>query len=305
MSSSATTALFFPTKSKTIMNTANIQKNANVVYPKLFEFYKPYESIDDIKKKDLKLISKNKGIQRLLCNEKIDIDAINWALKLNRYEKALFDMHAALVKLQNWIIDNKKRVIIIFEGRDAAGKDGTIRTIIERLNARHYTINALPKPTEQEEKMWYFQRYVYRFPRPTEICFFNRSWYNRAVVEPVNGFCTKKQYEQFMADVVEFEKMLTSDDTYLLKIYFSIDYDEQGKRLHEIQSNPLKRWKFTDVDAKAQELWGEYTSYKEAMFEKTSTEFAKWAIVEANDKKTARLTCMQYILDQFDYENKK
>ena len=207
-----------------------------------------------------------------------------------------------MIKLQNWVIEQDKKVVVVFEGRDSAGKGGAIRRITEYINPRHFKIVALDIPTEDERKQWFFQRYINRLPKPGEIVFFDRSWYNRAVVEPVNGFCTQEEYEIFMTQVNNFEQMLVQSDTHLLKIYFSISKEEQAKRFKDIKNNPLKRWKITPVDEKAQELWDDYTDYKKKMFESTTTDHAPWKIIEANKKSYARLEAIKYILENIPYK---
>lgn len=202
------------------------------------------------------------------------------------------------------MVQNKQRVIIIFEGRDAAGKGGAIRRITEHLNPREHRVVALPKPNEVEAGQWYFQRYINQLPKAGEIVFFDRSWYNRAVVEPVNGFCTKEEYKIFMSQVNEFEKMLVNSGTYILKLYFSISKQEQKKRFEDIIDNPLKKWKYSPVDAKALELWDDYTAYKEKMFEVSDTDFAPWKILDANRKSEARIKALEYILESIPYEPK-
>jgi len=220
------------------------------------------------------------------------------------YNEELRKLQIELVKLQRWISKNKKRVVVIFEGRDAAGKGGNIRRFSEHLNPRSMRTVALTKPTEIERGQWYFERYIKKLPNPGEIVFFDRSWYNRAVVEPVMGFCDKQQYKRFMSQVSEFEHMLYEDGIVIIKFWFSIDKEEQKRRFEARLSNPLKRWKFSPVDEKGQELWDVYTSYKEKMFSQTHTTYSPWIIVKANAKKVARLESMRYVLSQFEYEGK-
>jgi polyphosphate kinase 2 len=204
--------------------------------------------------------------------------------------------------LQNWVIKGDKKIVILFEGRDAAGKGGAIRRITAHINPRHYKIVALPKPTLEEQGQWYFQRYVNRLPKPGEIVFFDRSWYNRAVVEPVNGFCTEVQYQRFMGQVNDFERMIIESDIYLIKFYFSISKEEQARRFKEIKSSPLKKWKITPVDERAQELWDDYTLYKQKMFEKTNLKQSPWVIIDANRKTDARIIATEHILKVIPYE---
>jgi len=221
------------------------------------------------------------------------------------YESDLKKLQVELVNLQQWISKNKLRVAIIFEGRDAAGKGGSIRRFTEHLNPRSMRVVALAKPTEIEQGQWYFRRYIKQLPNPGEIVFFDRSWYNRAVVEPVMDFCTENQYKKYMVQVPEFEHMLYEDGVIVIKFWFSITKEEQIKRFDGRLSNPLKIWKFSPVDKKGQELWDKYSFYKEQMFSKTHTTFSPWIIVKTNNKKEARLESMRYVLSQFDYDGKK
>lgn len=249
---------------------------------------------------DLEMLNSPLGLKYLFANKKVDVSR---ALRLANYEHRLRELQAELIQAHNWVIDHHKKVVVIFEGRDAAGKGGAIRRITAHINPRQYKIVALPKPTEEEAGQWYFQRYVNRLPKPGEIVFFDRSWYNRAVVEPVNGFCTPKQYENFMNEVNDFERMLQSSDTLLVKFYFSITKEEQAARFKDIKSSPLKRWKMTKVDEDAQGLWDEYTKYKEKMFARTHTENAPWKIIEANQKTSARLEALEHLLSVLPYKN--
>lgn len=222
-----------------------------------------------------------------------------------QYEHELECLQIELVKMQRWCQQNGQRVAIIFEGRDAAGKGGTIRRFIEHLNPRAMRIVALPKPTEEERGQWYFQRYIGHLPNPGEIVFFDRSWYNRAVVEPVNGFCTPEQYEQYMRQVPEFEHMLIEDGVTLIKLWFSISKDVQRARFKSRRTNPLKQWKLSPLDQKAQELWDDYSHYKELMFGRTHTSYSPWIIVQANNKRQARLESMRYVLSNVNYEGRE
>ena len=227
-----------------------------------------------------------------------------WIEKNLHYEKELRLLQIELVKLQQWVVKNKKRVAIIFEGRDAAGKGGSIRRFSEHLNPRSSRTVALNKPTEVERGQWYFRRYIKELPNPGEIVFFDRSWYNRAVVEPVMGFCTESQYQKYMLQVPDFEHMLYEDGIEVIKFWFSISKEVQLERFNARTDNPLKRWKFSPVDKKGQEYWDKYTHYKEHMFSKTHTTYSPWMIVTANNKKTARLESIRYVLSQFEYDGK-
>lgn len=248
---------------------------------------------------DLQLLNTPFGLKCLLDDKKTNVEK---ALRLVKSEMEIKALQAEIIKLQNWVIAKNKKVVVIFEGRDAAGKGGAIRRITEHINPRHFRIVALPKPTVEEQGQWYFQRYVNQLPKPGEMVFFDRSWYNRAVVEPVNGFCTKQQYTNFMQQINGFERMIKDSGLYLIKIYFSITKEEQARRFKEITSNRLKRWKMTDVDRKAQELWDLYTEFKEKMFEHTNLKDSPWVIIDANKKSEARIKALQYIIDTIPYE---
>ncbi|MDH5608289.1 MAG: polyphosphate kinase 2 [Cyclobacteriaceae bacterium] len=252
---------------------------------------------------DLKLLNSNKALKYML-ETKGEVDPMK-ALRYVRAESELERLQVQLIKLQRWVIENKKRICILFEGRDAAGKGGAIRRITHHLNPRHYKVIALPKPTEIERGQWYFQRYIQNLPNPGEITLFDRSWYNRAVVEPVNGFCTEEEYERFMNEVNHFEHMITSDGIILIKFYISISKNEQKKRFEEISNNPLKRWKMTPVDEHAQELWKQYTSFKDRMFEHTNTKSNPWVIIEADRKIAARIKVIKYILKTVPFKKKR
>ena len=220
------------------------------------------------------------------------------------YQKQLKYLQIELVKLQQWVLKTNKRVAVIFEGRDAAGKGGSIRRFMEHLNPRSSRLVALNIPTKVEKGQWYFQRYIKELPNPGEIVFFDRSWYNRAVVEPVMGFCSNQEYKEFLLQVPEFEHMLYEDGLIIIKFWLSISKEEQLKRFNARNLNPLKRWKFSPVDKKGQEFWDTYTHYKEEMFSQTHTSYCPWMIIKSNHKKTARLEAMRYVLSKFDYEGK-
>lgn len=248
---------------------------------------------------DIKILNSRIGLKYLLADNKPNYEK---ALRMARYELLLRERQTELIKLQNWVIDNNEKVVILFEGRDAAGKGGAIRRITSHINPRFYRIVALPKPTQEEAGQWYFQRYVNKLPQPGEIIFFDRSWYNRAVVEPVNGFCTPEEYERFMGQVNQFERMIVESGTHFIKFYFSITKDEQARRFKDIKSSPLKKWKMTPVDERAQELWDQYTVYKEKMYEKTNTELCPWVVINANLKNEARLEAIEHILKTIPYQ---
>ncbi len=252
-------------------------------------------------KEDLQKVKKRQELIKIASQVGINLKK---QLRNLRYEEELAMLQAEMVNLQQWISRKKLRVAVIFEGRDAAGKGGSIKRFREHLNPRSMRVVALSKPTDIERGQWYFRRYIKELPNPGEIVFFDRSWYNRAVVEPVMGFCNKKQYNHFMLQVPEFEHMLYEDGVTIIKFWFSISKEEQQRRFQSRLRNPLKRWKFSPVDMKGQELWDKYTHYKELMFSKTHTTFCPWIIVTTNDKRTARLESMRYVLSQFDYAGK-
>ena len=257
------------------------------------------ESKNKLTSQDFDNVNSIKELRDIIKKKKVNIQKVEKRLS---YNKELRQLQIELVKLQKWVSENKKRVAVIFEGRDAAGKGGNIRRFMEHLNPRTSRLVALNKPTSVEKGQWYFQRYIKELPNPGEVVFFDRSWYNRAVVEPVNGFCTEEEYQIFMNQVNDFERMIKESGIYLVKIYMSISKKEQEKRFAEIKSDPLKQWKMTAVDEKAQELWDDYTTYKKAMFSKTNTETAPWKVIRANRKTDARINAINYILKQIPYD---
>ncbi|HSL04906.1 MAG TPA: polyphosphate kinase 2 [Nitrospiraceae bacterium] len=250
---------------------------------------------------DLRRVNTRKGLIQLLENKAVDIEEVRKTLL---YEQELRQLQVELVRLQRWVQSNGERIAILVEGRDAAGKGGTIRRFTEHLNPRAMRVVALPKPSDEERGQWYFQRYIRQLPNKGEIVFFDRSWYNRAVVEPVMGFCSKKEHQRFLQQVPEFEHMLYEDGVSIIKFWFSISKEEQAKRFDARRQNPLKQWKLSPVDDKAQELWDSYTRYKEEMFSKTHTTFSPWIIVKANDKQAARLESLRYMLNLLSYNGK-
>ena len=257
--------------------------------------------ITELTSADLELINSKEGIKKLLREKNHDIEKLMFSLN---YEHELKQLQIELVKLQRDVYLNNRRVAIIFEGRDAAGKGGNIRRFIEHLNPRSMRVVALSKPTEVEKGQWYFQRYVNTLPNPGEITFYDRSWYNRAVVEPVMGFCTEKEYKNFLQQVPEFEHMLYEDGVEIIKFWLSISKEEQKKRFESRKDDPLKQWKLSPIDEKAQENWDSYTYYKQEMFSKTHMSYSPWIIVEANNKKKARLETIRYVLNKLNYEGK-
>ncbi len=217
------------------------------------------------------------------------------------YFKELFRLQGELVKLQDWVQHEKKKIVVLFEGRDSAGKGGAIKRITQRLNPRVCRVAALPAPNERERTQWYFQRYVSHLPAGGEIVLFDRSWYNRAGVEKVMGFCTDEQYEEFFRSVPEFENMLIRSGTILVKYWFSITDEEQEFRFTMRIRDPLKQWKLSPMDVEARTRWEAYTKAKEKMLERTHTAESPWWIVDAVDKKRARLNCIAHLLDKIPY----
>lgn len=253
---------------------------------------------------DFKTLKTRKDLLQYLENHKEDNEVFKAILNKDDYTQTLLQLQAELVDFQKWVQKEGKKIAIIFEGRDASGKGGTIRRFVEHLNPRAMRVVALNKPTEIERSQWYFNRYIKELPNAGEIVFFDRSWYNRAVVEPVMGFCNKKQYKRFMVQVPEFEHMLYESDTTIIKFWFSVSLEEQKRRFDKRLSNPLKKWKFSPVDEKGQELWDDFTHYKNEMFARTHHAFCPWIIVESDDKKRARIESIKYVLSQFNYEGK-
>ena len=223
-------------------------------------------------------------------------------MKKKEFEKELAEAEFELAKLQETVQRKGLKVAIIFEGRDAAGKGGAIKTIMRRMNARVWRIVALPKPTDRERTQWYFERYVAHLPAGGEIVLFDRSWYNRAVVEPVMGFCTPEQCASFMEEAPRFEKMLVDSGMILLKFWIHVSVEEQEKRFQDRAHDPRKRWKLSPIDLKGRSLWIESSKARDRMFEETSTDHAPWMVVDGNDKRKARLNIIRAILDGVPYE---
>jgi polyphosphate kinase 2 len=220
----------------------------------------------------------------------------------NVYFRELFRLQGELVKLQDWVVANKVKVAVLFEGRDSAGKGGAIKRITQRLNPRVCKVVALPAPNEREKTQWYFQRYISQLPAGGEIVLFDRSWYNRAGVEKVMGFCTDDEYEEFLRTVPDLERMMIRSGIILIKYWFSISDDEQYNRFMMRIHDPLKQWKLSPMDLEARRLWEAYTKAKETMLERTHIPEAPWWVVAANDKKKARLNCISHLLSQIPYQ---
>jgi polyphosphate kinase 2 len=222
----------------------------------------------------------------------------------NDYERDKRLLQIELLKLQNWVKDSGERLIILFEGRDAAGKGGTIKRFMEHLNPRGARVVALEKPSERESTQWYFQRYVAHLPAAGEMVLFDRSWYNRAGVERVMGYCTRPEYLEFMREAPELERMLVRSDIHLVKFWFSVSRREQQTRFVIRQVDPVRQWKLSPTDLASLDRWEDYTDAKEAMFFYTDTADAPWTVIKSNDKKRARIQAMRYVLSRFAYENK-
>lgn len=220
------------------------------------------------------------------------------------YEREKFVLQTELLKLQQWVRENKQRVVILFEGRDAAGKGGAIKRFMEHLNPRGARVVALEKPSEVERGQWYFQRYVEHLPTTGEIVLFDRSWYNRAGVEKVMGFCSEEEYREFLRQAPEFERNLVRSGIHLIKFWFSVSREEQRRRFKERKVHPLKQWKLSPVDLASLDKWEDYTRAKEAMFFATDTADSPWTVVKSDDKKRARLNAMRYVLHSLPYKDK-
>jgi len=224
------------------------------------------------------------------------------AVVKRRQEQSLKPYQAELIRLQKYLEEHKKRMIILFEGRDASGKGGTIRRVTRYMNEKHYRVVALGKPTEEQKNQWFFQRYVEKFPTGGEVVLFDRSWYNRAVVEPIFGFCTEEEYNNFMMGVAGFEKDLVRQGTVMVKLYFSVTKDEQAARFDRRRTDPLRQWKLSEIDVQAQDRWDDFTQQKYEMLKKSHTSYAPWTMVRSNNKYKARHNAMKVILNSVPYE---
>ncbi len=260
-------------------NNSEISKNTHEEENKIMKsLLKDYKTLDPF--------ALEKGIQKIFDNEEMKSYQIE------------------LIKLQTHLDKTKKKMIILFEGRDASGKGGAIRKITRYMNSRHYRVVALGKPTETQKNQWFFQKYIEHFPTGGEIVLFDRSWYNRAMVEPVFGFCTKEQHEIFMEDVTGFESDLVRQDIILIKLYFSVSKTEQLERFTSRKEDPLKQWKLSEVDLQAQDLWDEFSNKKYEMLRRTNSKPAPWHIVRSDNKHKARIEAVKVILNSIEYENK-
>ena len=224
------------------------------------------------------------------------------ALSRRRQEQSLKPYQAELIRMQQYLEETGRRMIILFEGRDASGKGGTIRRVTRYMNEKHYRVVALGKPTEHQRTQWFFQRYVEQFPYGGEQVLFDRSWYNRAMVEPVFGFCTPEEYDDFMYGVTGFEKDLVRQGTILVKLYFSVTKEEQARRFERRKTDPLRQWKLSEIDVQAQDRWDDFTRQKYEMLRRTHTSWAPWTIIRSNNKMKARLNAIKVILNAVPYE---
>jgi len=271
---------------------------------------------EKIKPEEKKLLTKDNEIVKKLQEENELLKSIlgNYK-KLNPHVlsdgvQKIYDLEALkkyqieLIKLQNWLEKENKRMIILFEGRDASGKGGAIRRITRYMNNKHYRVVALGKPTETQRNQWFLQRYIERFPTGGEIVLFDRSWYNRAMVEPIFGFCTPEEHEIFMEDIVNFEQDLVRQGMILIKLYFSVSKEEQKRRFERRIEDPLRQWKFSEVDMQAQDLWDEFSEKKYEMLRRTTSRSAPWHIVRSDDKHKARLEALKIILNSVDYDGR-
>ncbi|MCF0253179.1 MAG: polyphosphate kinase 2 [Duodenibacillus sp.] len=285
------------------------QKEANAINT-LLEGESPKERESILRDLLEKEIAKNKKKSDVNPDEELSPDWRNGAypyqnrLRRKVYEQQKFHLQVELLKMQSWIKETGAKLLILFEGRDAAGKGGTIKRFTEHLNPRGAHIIALDKPTPKEQGQWYFQRYVPHLPTKGEIILFDRSWYNRAGVERVMGFCTDEEYQEFMRECPEFERNLVRSGIYLIKFWFSVSQKEQRRRFHERQFHPLKRWKLSPVDMASLDKWDDYTRAKEAMFFVTDTPECPWTVVKSDDKKRARLNAMRYVLHRVPYADR-
>jgi polyphosphate kinase 2 len=255
--------------------------------------------------KETQMAEKNVNQLKEVKNNSNDDKVQIWIKKETlEYEKELQRLQVELLKFQNHVKEKGLRVLMLFEGRDAAGKGGTIKRITEHLNPRGARVIALEKPSNTERTQWYFQRYVSYLPSAGEMVLFDRSWYNRAGVEPVMGFCSEEEHKEFLREVPEFEKMIVNSGIIFIKFYFSVSKKEQAKRFEKRINDPLKQYKISPVDMEAQKLWDKYTIAKYSMLLSTNTPYAEWTVIKSDNKRKARINCIKHILSHVDYPNK-
>jgi len=261
--------------------------------------------LNELQNPEYVLVGNKKVKFEELVDEYVVLKKLNKkAIRKYKMEKALKPYQAELIKMQEFLEKHNKRMVVLFEGRDAAGKGGTIRRVTRYMNEKHYRVVALGKPSDVQKTQWYFQRYTEQLPRGGEIVLFDRSWYNRAMVEPVFGFCTEEEYENFKKDVVDYEKALVRNGTILVKIYLSISKEEQAKRFAKRQRDPLRQWKLSEIDLQAQDKWDEFTQMKYEMLKTTHSIYAPWTVIRSDDKFKARLNAMKVILNAVDYDKR-
>ncbi len=246
-----------------------------------------------------KLLDEYAGMRHRLASVK---NENRKAVVRRHQEQSLKPYQAEMIQLQKYLEATERRMVILFEGRDASGKGGTIRRVTRYMNEKHYRIVALGKPTQEQKSQWFFQRYVAQFPTGGEVVMFDRSWYNRAVVEPIFGFCTPEDHENFMVGVTGFEKDLVRQGTMLVKLYFSVTREEQARRFDRRRSDPLRQWKLSEIDVQAQDRWDDFTQQKYEMLKRTHTSHAPWTIIRSNNKFKARLNAIKVILNSVPYE---
>ncbi len=262
------------------------------------------KNIHGERRKDKDLVKRFEKERRKYANSKKKRVPVWIKEEVLEYEEQLRELQIELLKLQNFVKEKGLKILLIFEGRDAAGKGGTIKRVTEHLNPRGARVVALDKPSDIEKSQWYFQRYTSHLPSAGEIVLFDRSWYNRAGVEPVMGFCTQEEHKEFLHEVPEFERMLVNSDIIMFKFYFSVSKAEQAKRFKERKIDPLKQFKLSPVDAKSQQMWDKYTIAKYSMLLASHTDHAPWTIIRSDNKKQARLNCIRHILNKIDYPGK-
>lgn len=254
----------------------------------------------ELNKEDLKVLNSKIGLKHLLAKKKVDLSA---ALVAAKYETILREIQAELVKMQLWIIANNKKVMVLFHGGDPSEKSGIIRKILSHNNPRHYRVEVnLPHRSQKTNGEWYFKKFVEKLPQEGEMVFWDRSWYNRAVIEPVHGLCTQKEYEQFMEQVNAFEKMLTDSGITLIKFYFNISRKEQGRRLEEVKSSPLTKWKMTPYDETSKALWADYKDYKEKMIAHTNSAYSPWIEIDKERREEEMIAAARQLLELIPYD---
>ncbi len=261
-------------------NTENIELDGQII------------SLEDLIDQHKALLKTN---EQLTSNNKKAVRRFHQEEELKPYQ-------AELIQMQKYLESTGRRMMILFEGRDASGKGGTIRRVTRYMNEKHYRVVAMGKPTDEQRTQWFFQKYIAQFPHGGEVVLFDRSWYNRAMVEPVFGFCTTEEYEHFMKGVKDLEKDVIRQGTILIKLYFSVDKEEQERRFERRKTDPLRQWKLSEIDVQAQERWDDFTQVKYEMLKRTSTTYAPWTIIRSNNKHLARLNVMRTILNSVPYE---